>query len=128
MVRKNRRMTREQKVAEELQWRRVVDQVQMESEGVEPLLDSFYGCVCAHGLAPSHFAVFGAPISLNSTCAGYTPCSPVRYSTECVALLLTPFIQIFLVLSDAAPFHPYNITEIPVSYVHACTPDTVPAL
>lgn len=43
MVRKNRRMTREQKVAEELQWRRVVDQVQMESEGVEPLLDSFYG-------------------------------------------------------------------------------------
>jgi hypothetical protein len=78
---KSRRQTREQRAADELELRRVTDAIQLESEGVEPLLDSFY-----------------------------------NYSAECAALMLTPFLQILLVLLDAAPFHTYQITEIPVTY------------
>ena len=78
---KNQRMMRKQKVAEELEFRRVVDQVKLESESVEPLLDSYFG-----------------------------------YSTETIALLLTPIVQILLLLTDASPLHSYQVTLIPATY------------
>ena len=40
--RKSRRITREQRLKEEIEWRRLNDEIQLEAEGVEPLLDSFY--------------------------------------------------------------------------------------
>lgn len=33
-------MTREEKAKEELEWRRVNEEIEMESEGIEPVLDS----------------------------------------------------------------------------------------
>ncbi|CAM9801782.1 unnamed protein product [Chrysoparadoxa australica] len=37
-----RRMTREEKASEEMEWRRINEQIELESEGVEPLLDSYF--------------------------------------------------------------------------------------
>ena len=39
----NRRMTREEKAEEELEWRRINEEIELESEGIEPLLDSYSG-------------------------------------------------------------------------------------
>jgi hypothetical protein len=39
----NRRMTREEKAEEELEWRRINEEIELESEGIEPLLDSYTG-------------------------------------------------------------------------------------
>jgi hypothetical protein len=39
----NRRMTREEKADEELEWRRINEEIELESEGIEPLLDSYSG-------------------------------------------------------------------------------------
>ena len=36
-----RRMTREEKAKEEMEWRRINEEIELESEGVEPLMDSY---------------------------------------------------------------------------------------
>lgn len=63
-LRGNRRLSREQKAKEELKWRQVVEDIQMEEEGVSPVIDSFTGytgdaisgwtqvCVDLHGFYP----------------------------------------------------------------------------
>lgn len=38
---KRKRMTREEKAKEEMEWRRINEEIELESEGVEPLLDSY---------------------------------------------------------------------------------------
>ncbi|GMH75260.1 hypothetical protein TL16_g06700 [Triparma laevis f. inornata] len=38
---KRKRLTRAQKQAEELEWRRINEEIELESEGIEPLLDSY---------------------------------------------------------------------------------------
>jgi len=38
-----RRMTREAKAAEEMEWRRINEEIELTEEGVEPLLDSYSG-------------------------------------------------------------------------------------
>jgi len=40
-LRGNKRMTREAKAQEELEWRRINEEIELESEGVEPMLDAF---------------------------------------------------------------------------------------
>jgi len=40
-LRGNRRLSREQKAREELKWRRVIEEIEMEEEGVSPIIDSF---------------------------------------------------------------------------------------
>jgi len=40
---KRRRMTREEKAKEEMEWRKVNEEIDLKSEGVEPLLDSYCG-------------------------------------------------------------------------------------
>merc|ERR1711988_1275466 len=37
----NRRMTREEKAAEEMEWRKINEEIELESEGIEPLMDSY---------------------------------------------------------------------------------------
>jgi len=78
---KKRRITREQKAKEEAEWRRINEAIELESEGVEPLLDS-YGV----------------------------------YSNEATALLLTPFINIFLWMFfvQTQMAENYNIGEGPL--------------
>jgi hypothetical protein len=39
--RKNRRLTREQRLAEEADWKRINEEIALETEGVEPLLESY---------------------------------------------------------------------------------------
>ena len=41
-----RRMTREEKAKEEMEWRRINEEIELESEGVEPLMESYsvYSC------------------------------------------------------------------------------------
>ncbi|CAE7685523.1 unnamed protein product [Symbiodinium sp. KB8] len=39
---KNRRMTREQRLKEELEYQKILDDIRSEEEGVEPLLDSYF--------------------------------------------------------------------------------------
>jgi hypothetical protein len=39
---KRRRMTREEKASEEMEWRSINEKIELESEGVEPLLDSYF--------------------------------------------------------------------------------------
>ncbi|CAM9682036.1 unnamed protein product, partial [Discosporangium mesarthrocarpum] len=39
---RRRRMTREEKAKEEMQWRKVNEDIELEREGVEPLLDSYF--------------------------------------------------------------------------------------
>merc|ERR1719473_835747 len=43
---KKRRMTRQQKAQEEAEWRRINEEIELESEGVEPLLESYFGYAC----------------------------------------------------------------------------------
>ena len=38
-----RRMTREEKAAEELEWRRINEEIELSAEGVEPLLGAYSG-------------------------------------------------------------------------------------
>jgi hypothetical protein len=38
---KRKRLTRAQKQAEEMEWRRIIEDIELESEGIEPLLDSY---------------------------------------------------------------------------------------
>jgi len=38
---KRKRLTRAQKHAEEMEWRRIIEEIELESEGIEPLLDSY---------------------------------------------------------------------------------------
>ena len=38
---KKRHMTREQRAREEAEWKRINEEIALESEGVEPLIDSF---------------------------------------------------------------------------------------
>jgi len=40
-IRGNKRMTREEKAEEELEWRRINEEIELESEGIGPMLDSF---------------------------------------------------------------------------------------
>jgi len=42
-VRGNRRQTREEKAKEELEWRRVNEEIELNSEGIEPILDTMIG-------------------------------------------------------------------------------------
>ena len=37
----NRRMTREEKAAEEMEWRKINEEIELEAEGIEPLMDSY---------------------------------------------------------------------------------------
>lgn len=37
-----RRMTREDKAREEMAWRKINEDIELEREGVEPLLDSYF--------------------------------------------------------------------------------------
>lgn len=37
-----RRMTREDKAKEEMEWRKINEDIELEREGVEPLLDSYF--------------------------------------------------------------------------------------
>merc|ERR1712023_376957 len=71
---KKRRMTREQKAKEEAEWRRINEEIELESEGVEPLLDSYS-----------------------------------VYSNEATALVLFPFVNLFLLWY-------FEETQIPVNY------------
>ena len=56
LFRHRRRMTREQKAAEELEWRRVNEEIEISQEGIEPILDFYFGY--ANDLA----SVFMAPV------------------------------------------------------------------
>lgn len=52
---RRRRMTREDKAKEEMEWRRINEEIELQSEGVEPLMDSYssYSCqVTAMFLSP----------------------------------------------------------------------------
>lgn len=52
---RNRRQTREERAQEEMEWKRINEQLQLEKEGVEPLLDSFLvysNETCALFMAP----------------------------------------------------------------------------
>jgi hypothetical protein len=40
-VRGNKRMTRDQKAKEELEWRKINEEIEIASEGIEPMLDNF---------------------------------------------------------------------------------------
>merc|ERR1711871_1035308 len=40
-LRGNKRMTREEKAKEELDWRRVIEEIELHEEGIEPMLDSY---------------------------------------------------------------------------------------
>jgi len=42
--------------------------------------------------------------------------SMVVYSNETVALLVSPFLQVLLLLSDASPLHDFRLTEIPKGF------------
>jgi len=46
LFRHRRRMTREQKAAEELEWRRVNEEVEIKNEGVEPIVDAYFSYSC----------------------------------------------------------------------------------
>jgi hypothetical protein len=37
----NKRMTREEKAKEELEWRRIIEEIELHEEGIEPMLDSY---------------------------------------------------------------------------------------
>ena len=39
---RHRRMTREDKAKEEMEWRKINEDIELEREGVEPLLDSYF--------------------------------------------------------------------------------------
>ena len=67
-------MTREDKAKEEVEWRAINEKIELESEGIEPLMDSYS-----------------------------------VYTTEMAALLLTPFVNLFLMAFR-------NETQIPRLY------------
>jgi hypothetical protein len=57
----NKRMTRDEKAEEELLWRRINEEIELESEGIEPMLGSY-----------------------------------ADYAVDCVALIITPYINLWL--------------------------------
>merc|ERR1711871_1251611 len=71
---KKRHMTREQRAREEAEWKRINEEIALESEGVEPLIDSF-----------------------------------AVYANETVAMLMGPFVLIYLL-------NFLNETQIPIMY------------
>jgi hypothetical protein len=78
-----RRMTREQKAKEEAEWRRINEEIELESEGVEPLLDSYS-----------------------------------VYSNEATALVLFPWVNLFLIYFNKETEMPdnYGIKETDLVY------------
>lgn len=60
-----RRMTREDKAKEEMAWRKINEDIELEKEGVEPLLDSYFVyatevCTLTTKLQQGQIRVFGA--------------------------------------------------------------------
>lgn len=52
---RRRRMTREDKAREEMAWRKINEDIELEREGVEPLLDSYFVYSTEVGHIPSLF-------------------------------------------------------------------------
>ena len=78
-IRRNRvLLTREQRKKEDREWKRVLEDIARETEGVEPLLDSY-----------------------------------LSYANTLTALLLSPFVQCFLLLTDTTGV---QVTQVPDLY------------
>ncbi len=77
--RKNRvLMTREQRKAEDMEWKRILEDIARETEGVEPIIASYYS-----------------------------------YANGFTALMLSPMVQFFLLLTDT---NGVQVTQLPFNY------------
>ena len=79
--RTNRKLTKDQRDAEEAEARNIEAAVLMETEGLEPMIDAL-----------------------------------LVHSNETIALMMTPFVQLFLLASDATPLHRFRVTQIPRNF------------